>query len=111
MNPFRASLIVMTFLSFVGFIARAQPEEKSAAPLKAIAVLHPIGGGSKVSGTVTFTEVADGVQVHAEITGLTPGNHRMPRLTQPSGMWATWEMWRRTLPARQNWSMWTTKSR
>ncbi|PYJ62961.1 MAG: superoxide dismutase family protein [Verrucomicrobia bacterium] len=75
MNPSRASLIVMTFLSFVGFIARAQPEEKSAAPLKAIAVLHPIGGGSKVSGTVTFTEVADGVQVHAEITGLTPGNH------------------------------------
>src|SRR5439155_9765974 len=75
MNPFRASLIVMTFLSFVGFIARAQPEEKSAAPLKAIAVLHPIGGGSKVSGTVTFTEVADGVQVHAEIAGLAPGNH------------------------------------
>src|SRR5438034_4625224 len=75
MNPFRASLIVMTFLSFVGFIARAQPEEKSAAPLKAIAVLHPIGGGSKVSGTVTFTEVADGVQVHAELTGLTPGKH------------------------------------
>src|SRR5207247_7982782 len=75
MNAFRASLVVLTFLSFVGFTARAQPEEKSAAPLKAIAVLHPIGGGSKVSGTVTFTEAADGVQIHAEITGLTPGNH------------------------------------
>src|SRR5438552_150562 len=74
MNPFRASLIVMTFLSFVGFIARAQPEEKPSAPLKAIAVLHPTAG-NKVSGTVTFTEVADGVQVHADITGLTPGNH------------------------------------
>jgi Cu-Zn family superoxide dismutase len=74
MNAFRTSLVVLTFLSLVSFIAQAQPEEKSSAPLKAVAVLHPIGG-NKVSGTVTFTEVADGVQVHAEITGLTPGNH------------------------------------
>src|SRR5437879_9975096 len=74
MNPSRASLIVMTFLSFVGLIIQAQPEEKSSAPLKAIAVLYPTAG-NKTSGTVTFTEVADGVQVLAEITGLTPGNH------------------------------------
>ena len=74
MNAFRASLVVLTFLSFVGFIAQAQPEEKSSAPLKAIAVLHPTAG-NKLSGTVTFTEVADGVQVRAEITGLAPGNH------------------------------------
>src|SRR6266436_7738863 len=65
MNSFRASLIVLTFLSFAGFTAVAQPEEKSSAPLKAVAVLHPTGG-NKVSGTVTFTEVADGVQVQAE---------------------------------------------
>jgi Cu-Zn family superoxide dismutase len=74
MNAFRTSLVVLTFLSLVSFIAQAQPEEKSSAPLKAVAVLNPIGG-NKVSGTVTFTEVADGVQVHAEITGLAPGNH------------------------------------
>jgi Cu-Zn family superoxide dismutase len=74
MNAFPASLVVLTFLSFVGFIAQAQPEEKSSAPLKAIAVLHPIAA-NKLSGTVTFTEVADGVQIHADITGLTPGNH------------------------------------
>jgi superoxide dismutase, Cu-Zn family len=74
MNTFPASLVVLTFLSFVGFIAQAQPEEKSSAPLKAIAVLHPTAA-NKVSGTVTFTEVADGVQIHADITGLTPGNH------------------------------------
>ncbi len=74
MSAFRASLIVLTFLSLVGFIAWAQTEQKSSAPLKAIAVLHPTAG-NKVSGTVTFTEVADGVQVHAEITGLAPGNH------------------------------------
>jgi len=75
MNSFRASLIGLTFLSFVGFTAHAQtPAEKPSAPLKAIAVLHPTGS-NKLSGTVTFTEVADGVQVNAEITGLTPGNH------------------------------------
>ncbi|MGZ5545927.1 MAG: superoxide dismutase family protein, partial [Limisphaerales bacterium] len=74
MNPSRGWLIVLTFLSLLGFIAQAQPEEKSSAPLKAIAVLHPTAG-NKVSGTVTFTEVADGVQINADITGLTPGNH------------------------------------
>jgi Cu-Zn family superoxide dismutase len=69
-----ASLIVLTFLS-VAFIAQAQtPAEKPSAPLKATAVLHPTAG-NKVGGTVTFTEVADGVQVHANITGLTAGKH------------------------------------
>jgi len=75
MNSFRASLIGLTFLLSVGFTAQAQtPAEKPSPPLKAVAVLHPTGG-NKLSGTVTFTEVADGVQVQAEITGLTPGNH------------------------------------
>jgi len=75
MNSFRASLIGLIFLSFGVFTAQAQtPAEKPSAPLKAVAVLHPTGG-NKVSGTVTFTEVADGVQVQAEITGLSPGNH------------------------------------
>jgi Cu-Zn family superoxide dismutase len=75
MNSFTSWLITLIFLSLTGITAQAQaPEEKSSAPLKAVAVLHPTEG-NKVSGTVTFTEVADGVQVHAEITGLTPGNH------------------------------------
>src|SRR5438477_12893083 len=74
MNSFRASLIALTFLSLLGFTAQAQTEEKSSAPLKAVAVLHPTGS-NKVSGTVTFTEVADGVQVQSELIGLTPGNH------------------------------------
>jgi len=74
-NSFRASLIGLIFLSLTGFATQAQtPAEKLSAPLKAIAVLHPTAG-NKVSGTVTFTEVADGVQVHAEITGLARGNH------------------------------------
>lgn len=74
MNLLRASLIGLTSFLFLGLSAHAQNEEKSVAPLKAIAVLHPTAG-NKVSGTVTFTEEADGVQVHAELTGLTPGNH------------------------------------
>ena len=75
MNSLRVSLIVLAVLPFAGFAAQAQtPAEKPSAPLKAVAVLHPTAG-SKVGGTVTFTEVADGVQVQAEITGLSPGNH------------------------------------
>ena|SRR5215217_1447298 len=75
MNQFKAWLILLPFLCFGGFIAQAQtPVEKPSAPLKAIAVLHPTAG-SNVKGTVTFTEEADGVQVHADIEGLTPGNH------------------------------------
>jgi superoxide dismutase, Cu-Zn family len=54
--------------------AAQTPQPKAAAPLKAIAVLHPTAG-NKVSGTVTFAEEADGVRVHADLTGLTPGKH------------------------------------
>jgi len=75
MNTFPSWLIALIILSLTAIQARAQsPEEKSLTPLKAIAVIHPTAG-NKVSGTVTFTEVADGVQIQAEITGLTPGNH------------------------------------
>lgn len=41
---------------------------------KAVAVLHP-SSGSQVTGTVTFTKTADGVQVVADLTGLKPGKH------------------------------------
>ncbi len=75
MNSLTSWLIALIFLSLTAITPRAQaPEEKSSAPLKAIALLHPTEG-NKISGMVTFTEVADGVQVHAEITGLTPGKH------------------------------------
>jgi Cu-Zn family superoxide dismutase len=75
MNAFRRWFIGLMLLSFAGLVALAQtPAAKSTTSSKAIAVLHPTVG-NKVSGTVTFTPVADGVQVHAEITGLTPGKH------------------------------------
>lgn len=52
------------------------PAAKSTSSTKGIAVLHPTAGNN-VSGTVIFTPVADGdgVKVHAEIAGLTPGKH------------------------------------
>ncbi|PYK13214.1 MAG: superoxide dismutase family protein [Verrucomicrobia bacterium] len=75
MNSFKASVIALICLFALGFTGQSQtPAKKPSAPLKAVAVLHPTAD-SKVSGTVIFTEEADGVQVRAEITGLTPGNH------------------------------------
>ena len=75
MHSLQIPLIALIVLSFIGVAMRAQtPEEKSSPPLKAIALLHPTAG-NKVSGKVTFIEVADGVQVQAEITGLSPGEH------------------------------------
>lgn len=75
MNAFRALFIGLIFLSSAALIALAQtPAAKSTASSKAIAVLHPTAG-NKVTGTVTLVPVADGVQVHGEITGLTPGKH------------------------------------
>ena len=75
MNSLRGSMIGLAFLFLAALTSHAQtPAEKPSAPLKAIAVLHPTAG-NKVSGTVTFIEVADGVQVHAELAGLTAGDH------------------------------------
>jgi Cu-Zn family superoxide dismutase len=75
MNSIRPSLIGLTVLLLAGSTAMAQtPAAKSATPSKGIAVLHPTAG-NKVSGTVTFTPVTGGVQVQAEIAGLTPGKH------------------------------------
>ncbi len=74
MNSFPAWLIALIFLSLTAVSPRAQVAEEKSAPLKAIAMLYPTQG-NKIAGTVTFTEVADGVQVQAEITGLSPGKH------------------------------------
>lgn len=41
---------------------------------KAVAVIHPTEGND-VSGVVTFEEVDEGVQVHAEVEGLSEGPH------------------------------------
>ena len=46
----------------------------SAGVTKAVCVVYPLGD-NKVAGKVTFTKTADGVEVSAELTGLTPGEH------------------------------------
>ena len=55
--------------------AVAQHEEKGDAVTKAVAQLIPTTGSS-VKGTVTFTKsTGGGIHVHAELSGLTPGEH------------------------------------
>jgi Cu-Zn family superoxide dismutase len=66
----------------IGLIACGQQEQQTAAttetaasvPTRAIAVLHPTEGND-VSGVVTFTKVAGGMKVMADVRGLTPGLH------------------------------------
>ena len=55
-------------------MGQAQPAAESPAPTKAVAVVHALGD-TKTAGTVTFTQVADGVKIEADITGLTEGKH------------------------------------
>ena len=54
----------------------AQHDEKKAEGdvSKAIAQLHS-ASGSDVQGTVVFTKSAGGIHVHAEVSGLSPGEH------------------------------------
>ncbi len=52
----------------------AAPTPVAAAPMEAVATLQP-REGSTVGGTVTFTEVPDGVAIHADVHGTTPGKH------------------------------------
>jgi Cu-Zn family superoxide dismutase len=57
--------------------AVAQHDPAKTAPgaiTKAVAVLFPTKG-SDVKGRVTFTQNGRSIQVHAEISGLSPGDH------------------------------------
>jgi len=72
-SPLAAYLVALIFLPSVVISGQSTAKQVSP-PLKAVAVLHPTTGNN-VTGTVTFTEVEDGVRVDAAITGLTPGKH------------------------------------
>lgn len=52
----------------------SMPPISNASAQKAICVLYGTQGNT-VSGTVTFTKVAEGVKVVASLSGLTPGKH------------------------------------
>ena len=47
---------------------------RAAGAKQAVAVLNPTQG-NQARGTVTFTQVADGVRVVADVQGLSPGKH------------------------------------
>ncbi len=56
-------------------MATAQHEtSEGEAITKAVAVLFPTKGND-VHGRVTFTHTSEGMHVHAEISGLSPGEH------------------------------------
>jgi superoxide dismutase, Cu-Zn family len=54
--------------------AAAAETQASSAVSHAICVLQPVGD-SRVTGTVTFEQTPAGVQVHARLAGLEPGEH------------------------------------
>lgn len=57
----------------VGTVFAAGPESRPKVT-RAVAVLHATQN-SEVSGTVSFTQVSDGVQISATIHGMKPGKH------------------------------------
>ncbi len=52
----------------------AAPAKTSTEVTKAICMVQPLGG-SKVEGKVVFTKVDGGVEIVADLSGLTPGKH------------------------------------
>lgn len=70
-NPIKALTLIGIFTIPMAFFAGNASAQETT---KAIAVLHP-SSDSKVTGTITFTKVTDGVQVVADVAGLTPGKH------------------------------------
>jgi superoxide dismutase, Cu-Zn family len=74
-------LFQLMFTSLIGlFLAacQSQPAAQNASMAddvtKAECTLYPTQGSS-ASGSVTFTKAADGIQIEADINGLTPGKH------------------------------------
>ena len=74
-------LFQLMFTAIIGlFLAacQSQPSGQNTAMgndvTKAVCMLYPTQGSS-VSGMVTFTKTDNGIQIEADINGLTPGKH------------------------------------
>jgi Cu-Zn family superoxide dismutase len=73
MKRFATVALALGLLAWAGRPADGQ-DDSEKGPMKAVAVLHEIGG-SKVHGTVYFTVRGEDVMVTGTIEGLTPGMH------------------------------------
>jgi len=62
------------FWSCLLLLAACAAHDPFAAPLRAVAKVVP-ASGSSVTGTVTFTQKPDGIEVYARIENLSPGKH------------------------------------
>ena len=65
--------LVILAAGLIGAIS-ATAQNPAETVMGAVAILHPTEGNN-VSGTVTFTQVADGVQISAIVENLTTGKH------------------------------------
>ena len=68
MKPIKIVFIFILALT----LTTIEAQEKKVQ--KAVCEISPLGGGN-VTGTVTFTEVKDGLKIVADIQGLTKGKH------------------------------------
>lgn len=84
-----AAAASILLISFIGISCQSEEHLKESIPEKiqmipeeetgreiteAVAVLHPTIG-NQVHGTVTFTEVENGIKIVADVKGLLPGKH------------------------------------
>jgi Cu-Zn family superoxide dismutase len=73
MSKYFVALSVVAIAALTGVVGQDK-RAPSAAPQKAIAVLHPTEG-SKVTGAVFFAQKNGYLEITGEVTGLTPGLH------------------------------------
>jgi len=59
----------------LGYIGHAAAPDRQGGPTATAQIHNAANHEGKITGTVTFTSVADGVRVVAAIDGLSPGQH------------------------------------
>jgi Cu-Zn family superoxide dismutase len=69
-----AILFFILLAMFMSGCSRQQPKEVMSAIDRGVAVLHPTDG-HQARGIVIFTKIAEGVQIVADIEGLSAGKH------------------------------------
>lgn len=65
---------IVFILLIVAAVMIAPSQILAGTPTKAVCVLYPTAGNN-VHGVVTFTKVKGGIEVVADVEGLTPGEH------------------------------------